>query len=205
MADYARHRAPGRLRYLLGQSFGSNSKRRERSGPGRLALFDGLFRDCQSAFVKRNSPGDAGNPFTQITSVAGSFSTPIPAPSPWTSSGWADQPNLQNPYLQQWNVDIQRQFGANEMLSVAYVGSVDHDLPYTGSAKSQPWRRWPRRTERPRPLLTRCAPCLGWLRAPFSTLRLWASLIQCARGQLPAAVNQRIEYLGLLYVEQIAR
>lgn len=83
-------------------------------------------------------PGGTGNSLTQITSVAGNFTTPLPAPSPWTSSGWADQPDIQNPYSQQWNLDIQHQFGANEMLSVAYVGSVDHDLPYTGYANAAP-------------------------------------------------------------------
>jgi hypothetical protein len=83
-------------------------------------------------------PGAPGNPLTQITGLAGSFSTPLPAPSPWTSSGWADQPNLQNPYSQQWNLDIQHEFGTNEMLSVAYVGSVDHDLPYSGYANAAP-------------------------------------------------------------------
>lgn len=83
-------------------------------------------------------PGGSGNPVTEINSVAGNFTTPLPAPSPWTSSGWADQPDLQNPYSQQWNLDIQRQFGANQMVSVAYVGSLDHDVPYTGYANAAP-------------------------------------------------------------------
>jgi hypothetical protein len=83
-------------------------------------------------------PGGPGNQLAPITGIAGNFATPLPAPSPWTSSGWADQPNLQNPYAQEWNLDIQHQFGSNEMLSVAYVGSLDHDLPYTGYANAAP-------------------------------------------------------------------
>jgi hypothetical protein len=85
--------------------------------------------------------GGSGNPLVQLTSIEGSFPNPVPAPTPWTPSGWADDPSDKNPYSHEWNVEIQRQFGRNLMLSAAYVGSVSRRLPYTGpnaDAASQP-------------------------------------------------------------------
>ncbi|MGH9352757.1 MAG: hypothetical protein ACRD2G_11455, partial [Terriglobia bacterium] len=85
--------------------------------------------------------GGSGNPLVPITSIEGSFPSPVPPPTPWTPSGWADDPANWNPYSQEWNVEIQHQFGQNMMVSAAYVGSKTGDLPYTGpnaNAAKQP-------------------------------------------------------------------
>lgn len=76
--------------------------------------------------------GGAGNPLVPLTSIEGSFPFAIPPPTPWTPSGWADDPNNRDPYSHEWNLEAQRQFGQNLMLSVAYVGSSSKRLAYTG-------------------------------------------------------------------------
>jgi Cna protein B-type domain. len=83
-------------------------------------------------------PGAAGNPLTSITSLVGNFPKPFIAPSPWTSAGggYNNDPSYKNPLSQQWNVEIQRQLGASMMLSVAYVGSKNTRLDYTGWANA---------------------------------------------------------------------
>jgi hypothetical protein len=83
-------------------------------------------------------PGAAGNPLVAITSLEGNFPNPFVAPSPWTSAGggYNNDPNYKNPLSQQWNVEIQRQLSKNMMLSVAYVGSKNTRLDYTGWANA---------------------------------------------------------------------
>jgi Carboxypeptidase regulatory-like domain/TonB dependent receptor len=83
-------------------------------------------------------PGGPGNPLTSITSLVGNFPSPFVAASPWTSAGggYTDDPHFKDARSQQWNVEIQRQFGKNAMLSVAYVGSKDTRLDYTGWANA---------------------------------------------------------------------
>jgi TonB dependent receptor len=76
--------------------------------------------------------GAVGNPLVPLTSIEGSFPSPVPPPTPWTPSGWADDPSDWDPYAQEWNVEIQHQFGQNVMVSASYVGSKSGDLPYTG-------------------------------------------------------------------------
>ncbi len=73
---------------------------------------------------------------TPITSIEGNFPVPLPSASPWTGSGWADDPHLKDPYSEQWTVDLQHQFGPKLMVSAAYVGSKNGRLPYTGYANS---------------------------------------------------------------------
>ena len=76
--------------------------------------------------------GGTGNSLVPITSIEGSFPNPVPAATPWTPHGWADDPNIKDPYAHEWNIELQRQFGSSTMLSVAYVGSAARRLPYTG-------------------------------------------------------------------------
>lgn len=83
-------------------------------------------------------PGGPGNPLTLITDLEGHFPNPVVAPSPWTSSSYIDSPDFKNARSQQWNIDIEHQFTPNTMLSVAYVGSRDTRLDYTGYANAAP-------------------------------------------------------------------
>ncbi len=85
--------------------------------------------------------GGAGNPLVPITNLEGSFPSPVPAPTPWTPSGWADDPNSRDPRSSEWNIEVQRQVTQNLLLSVAYVGSKSGRLAYTGpnaNAATQP-------------------------------------------------------------------
>ena len=83
-------------------------------------------------------PGATGNPLVAITSLEGNFPNPFVAASPWTSAGggYNNDPNYKNPLSQQWNVELQRQLSKSMMLSVAYVGSKNTRLDYTGWANA---------------------------------------------------------------------
>lgn len=78
-----------------------------------------------------------GQPLTSITSLVGAFPTPVPAANPWNPGAngcCADDPNLKNDYAQEFNFDVQHQFGQKSMVSIAYVGSRSGQLAYTGRA-----------------------------------------------------------------------
>jgi hypothetical protein len=83
-------------------------------------------------------PGATGNPVTLITNLEGNFSNPVLASSPWITAGegYTNDPNLKEARSQQWNVEIQRQFSESMLLSVAYVGSKNTRLDYTGKANA---------------------------------------------------------------------
>ncbi len=63
---------------------------------------------------------------TQLLSLENPFPQNFPLPSP--PSALAYQRNFRTPYVQQWNVGIQKQLGASRVLEVAYVGSKGTDL-----------------------------------------------------------------------------
>lgn len=94
----------------------------------------------QSANVAVNGiwPGATGNPVTSITNLVGNFPNPFVAANPWSSAGggFTNDPDYKNPRSQQWNVEIQRQISNSMMLSVAYVGSKNSRLDYTGKANA---------------------------------------------------------------------
>ncbi|MGA2327883.1 MAG: TonB-dependent receptor [Bryobacteraceae bacterium] len=83
-------------------------------------------------------PGAASNPLTYITNIEGSFPDPSVPTDAWGSlSGrYLNEPNFKNARSHQWNFDIERQFGQSMMLSVAYVGSHNSRLDYTGYANA---------------------------------------------------------------------
>lgn len=72
-----------------------------------------------------------------ITDIQGHFPTPLPPTTPWTPNNtFGDDPRLKDSYSQQWNLELQQELGQNTMMSVAYVGSADGRLPYTGLANA---------------------------------------------------------------------
>ena len=83
-------------------------------------------------------PGAEGNPVTLITSLVGNFPNPVVAASPWTSAGggYTNAPDYRNPRSHQWNVEIQRQLTSSVVLSLAYVGSHNSRLDYSGRANA---------------------------------------------------------------------
>jgi hypothetical protein len=68
---------------------------------------------------------------SNITGLAGSNPIVV-APTPWGSTfgGYANSPNYTDPRSQQWNIQIERQFGATSMISVGYVGSKTQRLEW---------------------------------------------------------------------------
>ena len=96
----------------------------------------------QTANVQTNNiwPGGPGNPLKSITSIVGNFPNPVLAPSPWVTAqgSYVDSPDTKDARSQQWNFDIERQFSSGMMLSVAYVGSKNTRLNYTGYANAAP-------------------------------------------------------------------
>jgi hypothetical protein len=75
-----------------------------------------------------------------MSTLVGGFPTPVAQANPWTavSGGFADDPNYKDGYSNQWNVEVQRELGANTMISVAYVGSRNGRMAYTGYANAAP-------------------------------------------------------------------
>lgn len=74
---------------------------------------------------------------TFITDLQGNFPTPLPTPNPWRPTNtFGDDPKLKDSYSQQWNFEIQQELTTNTMFSVAYVGSKNGRLPYTGLANA---------------------------------------------------------------------
>ncbi|HZE73179.1 MAG TPA: TonB-dependent receptor [Pyrinomonadaceae bacterium] len=65
------------------------------------------------------------------------FATPLPTTNPWTPGNtFGDDPNYKDGYSQQWHVELQRELGSHTLISVAYVGSKNGRLPYSGFANT---------------------------------------------------------------------
>jgi hypothetical protein len=77
-----------------------------------------------------------GQAFNIIQFQGQGFATPLPVTSPWGVGGFNDDPNYKDPYSHQWHFEVQRELTSTTMLSVSYVGSVSHRLPYSGLANA---------------------------------------------------------------------
>jgi carboxypeptidase family protein/TonB-dependent receptor-like protein len=93
------------------------------------------------------------------------FAVPLPTTSPWGVGGFPNNPRYKDPYSQQWHFEVQRELTPSTMISVAYVGSKNGRLPYSGNANAA--RQASRNT---------CAandgPCSTAFLASVDTLRL---------------------------------
>lgn len=54
------------------------------------------------------------------------------APTPFNQLAFFRDPQAKNPYSEQWNFGLERQFGGNTVVSATYVGSQDHRLDVGG-------------------------------------------------------------------------
>ena len=80
-----------------------------------------------------NAPtNQLGQPPTTVEETFSQVGTLLPPPSPWTQTSWFMDPHHQDARSQQWNVEIQRQMGANLAASVGYIGSKNDRLDLTG-------------------------------------------------------------------------
>ncbi len=73
-----------------------------------------------------------GQPLTPIESTVGQTGFSLPDATPWSQTNWYFDPKRKDPRSQQWNVEIQRQMGANLTASIGYVGSYSDHTDLTG-------------------------------------------------------------------------
>jgi Carboxypeptidase regulatory-like domain/TonB dependent receptor-like, beta-barrel len=64
------------------------------------------------------------------------FATPLPTTSPWGVGGFPNNPRYKDPNSHQWHFEVQRELTPTSMISVAYVGSKNGRLPYSGNANA---------------------------------------------------------------------
>ena len=80
-----------------------------------------------------NAPiNQLGQPLTTVEQTFSTVGTRLPDASPWNQTSWFMDPHHQDARSQQWNVEIQRQMGANLAASIGYVGSKNDRLDLTG-------------------------------------------------------------------------
>jgi len=94
-----------------------------------------VWPDATAFAGTANASADFANgTFRNIIQVQSQgFATPLPTTNPWTPANtFGDDPAYKDPYSQQWHFEFQRELGWHSMLSVAYVGSKNGRLPYSG-------------------------------------------------------------------------
>jgi hypothetical protein len=64
------------------------------------------------------------------------FAVPLPTTTPWGVGGFPNNPRYKDPYSHQWHFEVQRELNPTTMVSVAYVGSKNGRLPYSGNANA---------------------------------------------------------------------
>jgi hypothetical protein len=89
-----------------------------------------------TAFSAPPGTNAIGQPLQTMNNIVGSFPFPTPPAHPWGTSGFYDDPDFKDAYSHQWNLEFQRQFTRDLMVSVAYVGSRSGRLPYSGNGNS---------------------------------------------------------------------
>jgi len=80
-----------------------------------------------------------GAPLTSINDIEGHFPTPVTPSSPWGIGGYYDDPHFKPAYSNQWNIELQQEFGRYTAMSIAYVGSSNGNNDYTGYANAAPF------------------------------------------------------------------
>ena len=99
---------------------------------GALATSEGLFFNPPFFNLNVFIPG----PGLPLLSLADPFPSNFPLFIP--PSATAYQRDLETPWMQHWNVNVQRQLGSARAVEVAYVGSSGHDLISARDANQAP-------------------------------------------------------------------
>jgi hypothetical protein len=89
---------------------------------GALAPSEGLYFNPPYFRLNVFIPG----PGRPLLTIADPFPSLFPLFIPQSATAY--QRDLATPWMQQWNLNVQRQLGATRMVEVAYVGSRGHDL-----------------------------------------------------------------------------
>ena len=97
-----------------------------------------VWPDATAFSASPNTTSDFvnGNSRNIIQVQGQGFSSPLPAATPWTVGGFPNNPGYKDPYSHQWHVEVQRQLTPTTLISVAYVGSRNERLPYSGFANA---------------------------------------------------------------------
>ena len=111
---------------LLWDAFSARTQYTQHNSEARWPSSSGFYGTA-------NAIGDAPE---FIADLQGVFPAVLPAASPWNRQGWTNDPDRKDAYSHQWNVEIQRQMTSNLMLAVAYVGSVNRRLEFSGLGNS---------------------------------------------------------------------
>jgi hypothetical protein len=77
-----------------------------------------------------------GQPIVPLDTLLTNLPFALPSPDPWNRSGWFNDPDRKDAYSHQWHLEIQREMANNLMMSVAYVGSQNGRLEYSGVAQA---------------------------------------------------------------------
>ena len=99
---------------------------------GALATSEGLFFNPPYFNLSVYFPFPGLPPVTLADPFPASFPIPIP------QSATAYQRDLQTPWMEHWNVNVQQQIGRGRTLEIAYVGSRGHDLISARDANQPP-------------------------------------------------------------------
>jgi hypothetical protein len=95
----------------------------------------GLWPDTgQQQAVNLNVPrtSSATPTVTSQDPFASAGNSFFPAPTPFTQVGFMYDPDLKNPYSEQWNFGVQQLLSSSTTLTVNYVGSASHRLDVGG-------------------------------------------------------------------------
>jgi len=106
-----RHYAEGAQNYW---AFASNS--------GQFFFQQGVATPANGAFTAGSLT--FGDRLPNYVLTPPTYSTTVPAANQWGNSFWGMNPNLQMPYVQQWNLGFQRQLGSGSAIEVRYVGNL---------------------------------------------------------------------------------
>jgi len=81
------------------------------------------------------APGST-SPVQFLSDLNGHFPVTLPPTSPWGIGGFSDDPRYKDPYSLQYHLEIQQELTAHTMFSMAYVGSQNGRLPWSGLANA---------------------------------------------------------------------
>ncbi|MEO6982352.1 MAG: TonB-dependent receptor, partial [Edaphobacter sp.] len=100
--------------------------------------YGGTWPAVEAQQLTRINATTVTNPLTDPL-LMGSTQTTTP-PTPFQTSGYYSNPNLKQPYSDQWNAGIEQGFGANTILTLTYVGATGRRLTqgFIGNAATSP-------------------------------------------------------------------
>ena len=96
--------------------------------------YEGAWPDIGQELANNLNAPTAATPTPTVTgqNPFGTTSGFFPAPTPFNQVQWFNDPLKKNPYSEQWNFGVEKQFGQATVLSLNYVGSESHRLDVGG-------------------------------------------------------------------------